>query len=98
ANFTIKQPLELPLKEYLFSKSTKPQCNLSQRLCLYSHIFCPNPAGAFAANHACANRFLRCASFQEHGALVVFDFSDDDKVAFAAKQDIFPLLPMDTIF
>ena len=62
------------------------------------HVFRPDPTRAFAGHHACADGFLGCTGFEEHGALAGFDFSDDDKVAFAAKQDIFALLDMDVMF
>ena len=61
----------------------KNNCKTSRRpraknlLSLGSDVFCPDTAGAFAADHAGADGFCGCAGFQEHGAFFGFDFSDD---------------------
>ena len=53
-----------------------------------SYVFCPDAAGAFAADHAGADRFGGGAGLHEQGTFFGLDFSDDYKVAFASEVDV----------
>ena len=52
----------------------KNNCKASRRPCaknllsLSSYVFCPNSAGSFAADHACADGFCGCAGFEKQWA------------------------------
>ena len=76
----------------------KNNCKTSRRPCaknllsLSGNVFCPDTAGAFAADHACADGFCWGAGFQEHWAFFGLDFSDDYEVAFASRRMSLPCL------
>jgi len=66
--------------------------------CVCDNVFCPHPAGAFAADHACAYGFGGGAGFHKHGALFWLNFSYDNEVTFAAEKYVLALFYVDAIF